>query len=94
MKQPEIRRKDLIYPKLSYEIVGCAYEVFKELGYGHSEKTYQMAMTVLFKEKHWRFREQVYFPVKFRNTILKKRFLDFEVEQKIVIELKKRLSFF
>jgi GxxExxY protein len=89
----EVRRKDLLYPELSYEIVGCAYEVFKELGYGHSEKIYRQAMSILFKEKRWYYREQVYFPIKFRNTILKKRFLDFEVENKIVVELKKDYHF-
>ena len=93
MAKPSIRRDDLLYPELSYEIVGCAYEVFKELGYGHSEKTYQQAMAILFKEKKWNFREQVYFPIKFRNTILKKRFLDFEVDGKIVVELKKDYHF-
>lgn len=93
MVQPITRRKDLLYPELSYEVVGCAYEVFKELGYGHSEKTYQLALAILFKEKKWTFREQVYFPVKFRNTILKKRFLDFEVGGKIVVELKKDYHF-
>ena len=48
-KQPEVRRKDLLYPELSYEIVGCAYEVFKELGYGHPEKIYQQAMAIMFR---------------------------------------------
>ena len=93
MGQYVVKKKDLLYPELSFEIVGCAYEVFKELGYGHSEKTYQMAMAVLFKEKQWKFREQVYFPIKFRNVLLKKRFLDFDVDQKIIVELKKDYHF-
>lgn len=93
MKQPEVRRKDLLYPELSYEIVGCAYEVFKEIGFGHSEKVYQQAMAILFKEKNWNFKEQVYCNIKFRGAILNKRFLDFEVENKIIVELKKDVHF-
>jgi hypothetical protein len=31
-------REDLIYPELSYSIVGLAYEAFNELGAGHLEK--------------------------------------------------------
>lgn len=26
-----LKRQDLLYPDLSYEIVGCAYEVYKKL---------------------------------------------------------------
>ena len=46
----ELKRKDLIYPELSYKIVGCAYEVFNEIGGGHKEKTYQNAMKISFTE--------------------------------------------
>ena len=93
MKQPVVRNKDLLYPELSYQIVGSAFEVFKEIGYGHPEKIYQKAMAIIFKEKNLSFKEQVYCNVKFRNIILKKRFLDFEVESKIVVELKKDFHF-
>lgn len=93
MKKGVVRRKDILYPELSYEIIGCAYEVFKELGFGHTERTYQKAMAVLFKEKDWNFKEHVYYNVKFRNSIIGKRFLDFVVEEKIVVELKKDYHF-
>ncbi|MBI2967538.1 MAG: GxxExxY protein [Bacteroidetes bacterium] len=93
MKKPIVRRDDLLYPELSYEIVGCAYEVFKELGFGHSEKIYQQAMAILFREKKCNFREQVYYGIRFKNVLLKKKFLDFEVERKIIVELKKNFHF-
>lgn len=93
MKTVLTKRSDLVYPELSYEIVGCAYEVFKELGYGHNEKTYQKAMAVMLKNKNKIFKEQVYIPVKFQNVLVGKRFLDFIVEEKIVVELKKDFHF-
>ncbi len=40
--KPPLRRDDLVYPELSYQLVGYAYEVFDELGPGHSEKTYHI----------------------------------------------------
>jgi len=52
-----VRRKDLIYPELSYEIVGCAFEVWNELGPGHLEKTYQQAMAVMMRKKNLKFSE-------------------------------------
>lgn len=93
MKQPEVRRKDLLYPELSYQIVGCAYEVFKAVGYGHPEKVYQKAMAILFQERHIQFKEQVYIPFKFRDKIIDRKFLDFVADEKIVVELKKDFHF-
>jgi len=87
------RKKDLIYPELSYTIVGCAFEVWNILGPGHSEKTYQEAMEVMFKEKNIRYKSQLYAPVIFRNKLLSKSYLDFMVEEKIVVELKKNEHF-
>ena len=37
--------------------------------------------------------EQVYYPVKFKNEIISKGFLDFSVEEKIIVELKKDVQF-
>ena len=36
-----LKRNYLVYPELSYKIIGCAFEVFNELGFGHAEKYYQ-----------------------------------------------------
>jgi len=93
MNQPEVRKKDLIYPELSYQIVGCAFEAFKALGYGHLEKIYQKAMVVLFKERNIPYKEQVFVPFKFRDKIIDRKFLDFAVDEKIIVELKKDFHF-
>src|SRR5687768_5002621 len=93
MPRHQLNRDDLIYPELSYQVVGCAYEVFKGLGYGHPEKTYQKAFGVVFKEKNIAYKEQVYYPVNFRDKVIAKNFLDFLVEEKIVVELKKNFHF-
>lgn len=87
--KPPILKKDLLYPELSYDIVGCAYIVYDELGPGHMEKVYQKAMAIAFKEKGLAFTEQIQYPVKFRSEIVGKRILDFHVEEKIIVELKK-----
>ena len=84
-----VRRDDLIYPELSYKLIGYAYEVFEELGPGHSEKTYQRAYSVQLRKYNHKFDEQVYYPIRFKDEIISKGFLDFKVEEKIIIELKK-----
>lgn len=53
--------EDLVYPELSFKIVGCAFEVYNELGYGHSEKVYQKALAVSFRKHNLNFNEQVCF---------------------------------
>lgn len=88
-----VKRGDLIYPELSYIIVGCLYEVWNELGPGHSERTYQKATAVMFAKKNLGFVEQLPAPVYFKEERLNNRFLDFLVEDKIVVELKKNESF-
>ncbi len=89
----ELRRKDLIYPELSYKIVGILFSVFNELGFGFSEKHYQKAIAISLKENSIKFQEQVYMPVYFKNQIVGKYFLDFLIEGKIILEIKKESKF-
>ena len=86
---PELKRNDLIYPELSYKIIGCAFEVYNSLGFGHSEKFYQKAMAIAFKNAGLLFKEQVYTPLKFQGELVGKLYLDFLVEDKVIVELKK-----
>ncbi len=89
----KIKRGDLIHPELSYIIVGCLYEVWNELGLGHSECTYQKATAVMLRKKNLKFMEQLPAPVYFQERLLNNRFLDFLVEDKIVVDLKKNERF-
>ena len=42
----------IIYPELSYKIIGVAFKIFNEIGFGMSEKFYQKAFAKeLDKEK-------------------------------------------
>lgn len=88
-----LKRNDLVYPELSYKIIGCAFEVFNELGFGHAEKYYQKAMAIAFKNAGLGFKEQFYAPLKFQGELVGKLYLDFLVEDKVIIELKKNAHF-
>ena len=83
----------MLFPELSYQIIGCAYDVFNELGFGHPEKFYQRAFAEALKKRDILFTEQLYFPVKFNEKIVGKMFFDFFVAEKIIIELKKDTRF-
>jgi len=90
--KPLVRRNDLVFHELSYQLVGYAYEMFDELGPGYSEKTYQTYALLLRKNNH-KYEKQVYYPVRFKNEIISRGFLDFQVEEKVIVELKKNELF-
>lgn len=89
MIKKKLRRNDLIHPELSYKIIGCAFDVYNSLGPGHHEKYYQRALTEIFSSVKLSFKQQVYFPLKLKNKIIGKTFIDFLIENKIVVEIKK-----
>ncbi len=89
MASSQLKRKDIIYPELSYKIIGCAFDVYNALGSGHSEKYYQKALAESFSQMGLSFQEQISFPLRYRSKIIGRNFLDFLVENKIVVEIKK-----
>lgn len=84
-----LQREDLIYPELSYKLVGLAYNVFNELGHGHLEKIYQKAYAKELKEAGIVFKEQAPYQVIYKEEIIGNNFLDFLIEEKVIIELKR-----
>jgi GxxExxY protein len=89
MTPTTLLRSDLLYPDLSYKIVGVLIEVHKQLGFGFNEKTYQNAVAVGLKKAGLKYIEQLYAPVMLENKVVGKNFFDFLVEDKIVVELKR-----
>ena len=80
----------VIYPKLSYEILGAAFDVFNTLGYGMNEKYYQRALALEFTNRSISFTTEQPIHITYKQHTLGKCYLDFLVENKIVIELKVR----
>jgi len=84
-----LRRKDLIYPELSYQIIGIVFNIYNELGPGHKEKYYQEAIAIAFKNNNLKFEREVYIPVEYRTSRVGYYFLDFLIADKIVLEIKR-----
>lgn len=80
---------DILYPELSYKIVGSAFHVWNEIGEGHSEKHYQRALALAFEHSGLQYEEQVAMPLKYTGRTIGKNFLDFLVHDKIVVEIKR-----
>lgn len=85
---------NLIYPKLSYRIVGSIFETYNHLGYGHRERVYQKALAEELKNNSISFKREIYFPIYYKDKLVSKYFFDFLVEEKIILELKVSKDFY
>lgn len=79
----------IVYKELSYAIVGVLFDVDNELGSGLQEKYYQKAIEKRFLQKGIKFRSQVPYNVALSGECIGRYFLDFLVEEKIILEIKK-----
>lgn len=84
-----IKRKDLLYPDLSYKIIGALFNVYNSIGSGHREKIYQRAIAIELKNLNIPYDEQLYVSVNFRDKVVGKYYLDFLIDNKIILEIKK-----
>jgi len=84
----------VLYKDESYEIIGCCFEIFNQLGPGLREINYQKALEETFRLKGLDFKSQLYVPLKISEKVVGKYFLDFLVGDKIALELKSGDHFF
>ena len=68
---------------LSTEIIGCAIDVHRSLGKGHSCETYRDAMRVELQERGLPFDSNVTLPTIYKGRMLSSRSLDFVVSNDI-----------
>lgn len=83
-------KKDLIYPELSYEIVGIAFDVFNALGWGHKELYYQRAFASELDKLKLNYNKEKSVPLKYNDSIIGRYVIDFIVDDKVIVELKVR----
>lgn len=80
--------EEIIYKDLSFQLIGLAYRVFNELGFGLSEKIYSLAYEKLLIEAKIPYKRESYCAIKINNDLIAKNYFDFLIDDKIVIELK------
>lgn len=86
-------RENLIYPDLSYKITGLAFKVFNTAGYGMNEKFYQKAFAEELKNNNINFEREKLIKINYGDKSLGNYFMDFLVDNKIVVELRVRPKF-
>lgn len=79
---------NIIYPELSYIIVGVCIEVFKELGGGYQEKYYQKAIEQVLIHEKLNYKRELVCELSFKEKSIGRYFLDFEIDEKVILEIK------
>jgi GxxExxY protein len=94
-KVAKAHNPDLLYPELSYKIVGAIFEVWKKLGPAFKENVYQRALAEEFKIRGVPFQGQKVIPIYYNNKKVGSYTPDFLIDDKILIEIKHlpRLTF-
>jgi len=79
----------LIYPELSYKIMGACFEVYKEKGCGFLEAVYQECLELEFADQAIPFVAQPSLQLTYKGRPLKRTYEpDFVCAEKIVVEIK------
>lgn len=82
-----VTKKDIT--QLSYEIVGFAIEVHKELGPGLLENVYEQCLKFELENNGYTVQQQVTLPINYRGLNLESNLrLDLLVNDLIIVELK------
>jgi GxxExxY protein len=84
----QARWKGILYPELSWQIVGAAIEVHEHLGPGQLESVYQRAMECELRRRGIAFRSQVPVPMFYKGDRVGDFYADLIVEDAIILELK------
>lgn len=80
--------EELLHGDLVYRVVGCCFEVQKELGHGLHEKPYENALVVAFEDAKLSVEQQAIYPILFRETKVGEYIPDLIVDGAIVVDTK------
>jgi len=80
--------KRIIYPDLSYKIMGVLFKVHNKLGSAYQEKYYQRAIAAELRTQNINFIREKEIVLGYGNEGIGKYRLDFVIENKIALEIK------
>lgn len=79
---------ELLHKDITEKIIGAAFEVYRELGYGFLEKVYKKAMVHEFTLQKVKCDEEPLLPAMYKGVRLLDYFGDLLVEGVVMVELK------
>ena len=82
------KEKELPHSELTSVILGCCFEVMKELGPGFLEKVYKNALLIAMRQKGLEVEVERSYEVIFRGKVIGRYNADLVVGQTVIVELK------
>ena len=79
---------NLLHGEITKNIIGAAFEVYNELGYGFLEKVYQRAMQVELIKRGHKAELETLIQVYYKNVCVGDYKSDIWVDNRIIVELK------
>ena len=73
---------------ITQKIIGCAYQVFNQLGFGFLEKVYKKALIIELEKNGLKVEEERPLKVYYDDQIVGEFYIDLFVENNIIVELK------
>jgi GxxExxY protein len=74
--------------ELTYDIIGSAMEVHREIGPGHREAPYENALKIELRSRGHRAEQQQSWPILYKSSVVGECFTDLIVDQRVVVEVK------
>lgn len=79
---------EIVEREFSYKIMGMLFSVHNQLGNRYQEKYYQRAIEEGLKLQKIRYKKEILVDLMFNKVRIGKYFLDFLIEEKIILEVK------
>ncbi len=76
------------YNELTSTIIGCAFDVYNEMGFGYLEKVYERCMTIALRDAGHTVTTQCPLSVQFRGERVGEYIADMVVDDTCIVELK------
>ncbi len=73
---------------VTHKVIGCAYQVYNNLGFGFLESVYRKAMVIEIEASGLRVQQESPLKVLYRDQIVGDFFTDLLVEDELIVELK------
>ncbi len=73
----QLKRKDLVYPELCYQIIGSLFKVWSKLGFRYKENFYSNAAAKEFENLGLKFKKQLPVKISYNEKVVGIYYFDF-----------------
>ena len=76
------------YESITEKVIGCAYQVYNQMGFGFLESVYENCMAIELRQVGLNVNQQQSINVQYHGEVVGEFFADLVVEDVIIVELK------